>query len=94
MSSYLRGPTGLPYGMIAPLHCQLCVAYSIANYRLGLGVSFTMGAGNDTDFLNSDFPMYAAGGVALFIIYRAFVVSLFRVQHALLLHTAVLTAEQ
>lgn len=42
---------------------------------LGLGVSFIMGAGNDTDFLNSDFPMYAAGGVTLFIIHRAFVVS-------------------
>ncbi|CBJ26224.1 expressed unknown protein [Ectocarpus siliculosus] len=32
-----------------------------------------MGARNETDFLNSDFPMYAAGGVTLFIIYRAFV---------------------
>jgi len=34
-----------------------------------------MGADNGTDFLNSDFPMYAAGGVAFFCGYRAYVVS-------------------
>lgn len=27
----------------------------------------------DKDFLNSDFPMYAAGGVGLFVLYRAYV---------------------
>eukprot|EP00752_Nemacystus_decipiens_P003516 g3244.t1 len=32
-----------------------------------------MGAGNDADFLNSDFPMWAAGGVGVFAVYRAFV---------------------
>lgn len=34
-----------------------------------------MVAATGTDFLNSDFPMYAAGGVALSILYRAYVVS-------------------
>lgn len=34
-----------------------------------------MGAEYGTDFLNSDFPMYAAGGVAIFCVYRAYVVS-------------------
>lgn len=34
-----------------------------------------MGSGNGNDFLNSDFPMYAAAGVCLFGAYRAFVVS-------------------
>lgn len=34
-----------------------------------------MGSGNGNDFLNSDFPMYAAAGVGLFGVYRAFVVS-------------------
>eukprot|EP00903_Cladosiphon_okamuranus_P014112 g13117.t1 len=32
-----------------------------------------MGVGNGVDFLNSDFPMWAAGGVALFAAYRAYV---------------------
>lgn len=47
-----------------------------------------MGAGNGTDFLNSDFPMWAAGGVAAFAVYRAFVVSIllqkqrYEIQHA------------
>ena len=35
----------------------------------------TMGAGNGTDFLNSDFPIWAAGGVGVFAVYRAYVVS-------------------
>lgn len=39
-----------------------------------------MGAGNGTDFLNSDFPMWAAGGVATFAIYRAFVVRVLLLQ--------------
>lgn len=30
--------------------------------------------GAEKDFLNSDFPMYAAGGVALYAVYRAYVV--------------------
>lgn len=34
-----------------------------------------MGSSNDNDFLNSDFPMYAAAGVGLFGVYRALVVS-------------------
>ncbi len=38
--------------------------------------TLTMGADNGTDFLNSDFPMYAAGGVVIFCGYRAYVVSL------------------
>lgn len=29
-----------------------------------------------TDFLDSDFPMYAAGAVGVFVAYRAFLVSL------------------
>ena len=33
-----------------------------------------MGSGNGNDFLNSDFPMYAAAGVGLYGVYRAFVV--------------------
>lgn len=32
-----------------------------------------MGSDNGNDFLNSDFPMYAAAGVGLFGVYRAFV---------------------
>lgn len=35
-----------------------------------------MGAVAGTDFLNSDFPMYAAGAVVVAILYRAYVVSL------------------
>lgn len=42
-----------------------------------------MGAGNDTDFLNSDFPMWAAGGVCAFAVYRAYMV---RISLNLVLH--------
>lgn len=35
-----------------------------------------MGAENDTDFLNSGFPMWAAGGVGVFAAYRAYMVSI------------------